>query len=69
MTLELVTTPDAVARLETSFNKLTFTYAAKLRQAVEDFNEEPISLSSIDRLRVRVMSIAASLAEPIEAGR
>ena len=43
--------------------KMNHNTAAALREAIEDFNQEPISHSTIDALRSRVLLIADVLAE------
>lgn len=55
----------SVDKLERSVNYLHGVAADALRNAVEDFNAGPMSLSSIDRFRERVLLVADHLAKPL----
>lgn len=54
-----------VDALDRSVNYLFGVAGDALRNAVEDFNAEPMSLSSVDRFRERVLLVADHLAKPL----
>jgi hypothetical protein len=56
----------AMHRLEDSVNELTFAAGEQLRNAVRRFNSEPLSVSSVDVFRERVLQIADALGRPLQ---
>lgn len=55
----------ACHKLEDSLNTLLYDTAEEIRNAIHDFDHAPISISSIDRLRIRLRGLADELASPM----
>lgn len=58
--MELVSTREVRSQLS-----VRIVAATDLRDAVEAFNNSPISISAVDQLRERVLRIADFLAPPV----
>ncbi len=66
--VERLTPADIDARFDTlraAFDRHGQTVAAILRDAVTEFNAAPISISSVDHFRDRVLRIADMVAHPL----
>lgn len=55
----------AIDRLEATFNRLTLEFARALQQAVSDYHESPQTPADAATLEIRVLALAADLAEPL----